>query len=380
MSAVSTSLYVGLMSGTSADGIDACLASFTEDAASEHAHVHYPFDDALRNEVLAACRGGVTLADAATLDTRLADAAVAATCALLGQADVQPAAVRAVGSHGQTVLHRPAGTAPTSIQLGDPHRIAVKSGIDTVADFRRADIAAGGEGAPLAPAFHARVFPDPAECRGVLNLGGIANATLLRPAAPVIGFDTGPANVLLDAWIEHQQGVRCDTDGAWAAGGRVDEELLERMRADAWFRRPPPKSTGRERFDFAWLQRHLANASAAPAPRDVQATLAELTAATVADAIRATATTLDRVLVCGGGARNADLLARLQRRLGGIPVESTAGHGIDPQHVEPMAFAWLAHRRLEDLPGNCPSVTGADRELVLGSLVRARRDAVANRG
>jgi anhydro-N-acetylmuramic acid kinase len=366
------SLYVGLMTGTSADGVDACLASFPASGPVELAHVQQPFADELRERILAACRADATLADAATLDVELADASAGAVTELLARASVAASDVRAIGSHGQTVLHRPQGPARTSIQLGDPHRIAVLTGIDTCADFRRADLAAGGQGAPLAPAFHARVFASADERRAVLNLGGIANVTLLRPGAPVLGFDTGPANVLLDAWIGRQRGERFDADGQWAASGRVNTELLERMCAEPWFQRAPPKSTGRELFRSGWLDRHLAAMSTGPAPEDVQATLAELTARTVAEGIRYGGA-IDRVLVCGGGAHNTDLLARLERHLDGPTVQTTAVYGIEPGHVEPMAFAWLAHQRIEDQPGNCPSVTGADRELVLGSLIRAPR-------
>ncbi len=367
---MSASLYVGLMTGTSADGIDACLASFPENRPVEHANLQRPFGDALRERILAVCRADATLADAATLDIELADASASAVTELLSRAGIAAADVRAIGSHGQTVLHRPEGSAPTTIQLGDPHRLAVLTGIDTVADFRRADVAAGGEGAPLAPAFHAQVFAAEAERRAVVNLGGIANVTLLRPGEPVLGFDTGPANVLLDAWIGRQQVERFDAEGAWAAGGQVVAGLLERMCADPWFQRPPPKSTGRELFHAGWLDAHLTHTDPQPAPRDVQATLAELTARTVAEGIQQ-AGRVDRVLVCGGGAYNPDLLARLQRRLDGPPVETTAEYGIAPNHVEAMAFAWLARQRIAERPGNCPSVTGASRDLILGSLIRA---------
>ena len=368
-----SALYIGAMSGTSADGLEACLVSFDEGRPREHAHVHQPFPDDLRNRILDVCRDG-DLARAATVDVELADATVAAVRILLERAGVRAEDVCAIGSHGQTVFHRPDGPAPTSIQLGDPHRIAVHSGIDVVADFRRADVAAGGEGAPLAPGFHATVFRQPGEARAVVNLGGMANVTVL-PATdePVVGFDTGPANVLLDAWIERDRGAHYDAEGAWAAGGQVDAALLERLRADEWFRRPPPKSTGREHFNLEWLEQRMARSDASLDACDVQATLAELTASTVADAIRDHAPGVGRVLVCGGGARNTDLQQRLARRLGDIPLESTAVHGVEPEHVEAMAFAWLAERRIAEQPANCPSVTGATRELVLGALIRAPR-------
>lgn len=365
-------LYVGLMTGTSVDGIDACLVSF-DAGVEELGHLHQPFPRDLRERILALARSGGTLAEAATLDVELGRASASAVLALLERTATPAGRVHAIGSHGQTVLHRPAGDAPTSIQLGDPSVIAVTTGIDTVADFRRADIAAGGEGAPLAPAFHATVFGDPRERRAVVNLGGIANVTRLDPDAAVIGFDTGPANILLDAWIGRTRGEACDADGAWAASGTVDTALLARLRRDPWFERPPPKSTGRERFDLDWVDARLAQQPAPVAAADVQATLAALTATTVADGLRATGPAPDRLIVCGGGARNADLVERLRGALPGTAVETSDAHGVDPQRVEALAFAWLAQRRLADRPGNLPSVTGAAHPLVLGALVRAPR-------
>lgn len=364
-------LYVGLMTGTSVDGIDACLASFdAPGGARERGHVHRAFPQALRERILALARGG-TLAEAAGLDVELGRVSAEAVIDLLERTGTDPGAVAAVGSHGQTVLHRPTGDAPTSIQLGDPSVIAVTTGIDTVADFRRADLAAGGQGAPLAPAFHATVFAAPRERRAVLNLGGIANITRLDPDRPVTGFDTGPANILLDAWIARERGDAFDADGAWAASGRVDEALLARMHADPWFGRAPPKSTGREQFDLAWLEAHLAGLAHAPAAVDVQATLAALTATTVAAGLTGDGGAPERVIVCGGGAANADLLRRLRAELPDTAIDTSDAHGVDPRHVEALAFAWLAHRRVDNRPGNLPSVTGAAHRLVLGALVRA---------
>ena len=365
-------LYVGLMSGTSLDGVDACLASFPDSGPREHSHTHMAFPEDLRERLLALARGHAELTSVADADAQVADTYALAVNRLLEQSATAAEGVRAIGSHGQTVLHRPHGPAPTSIQIGDPHRIAVATGIDTVADFRRADIAAGGEGAPLAPAFHAAVFSDPRETRTVVNLGGIANVTLLRPGEPVIGFDTGPANILLDAWITRHCDQPKDTNGAWSAAGRVDADLLEQMQADPWFERPPPKSTGRERFDLSWVDACVAATGRAIEAIDVQATLAELTAATIADALASLGHSPERLLVCGGGAYNVDLLQRLGTRLPTARVESTAAHGMDPQHVEAMAFAWLAARRVAGLAGNLPSVTGATRAVVLGTLIQAQ--------
>jgi len=295
---------------------------------------------------------------------------------LLAVAGVDARDVVAIGSHGQTIRHRPAGAAydgqhPFTWQIGDGNVIAERTGITTVADFRRRDVAAGGHGAPLLPALHAALLRSPDESRAVLNLGGIANLTLLPRASQdspgdVRGFDTGPANALLDAWCERHTGARFDADGAFAARGRVDDGLLAQLLADHWFAQPPPKSTGREQFHLDWLQARLGQASRAP--EDVQATLLELTAATIADALRATQPGTTRVLACGGGVHNPRLLERIAARLPGVVVESTAVHGVDPDFVEAMGFAWLARQTLASRPGNLPSVTGARAPRVLGAI------------
>lgn len=364
-------LYAGLMSGTSADGLDACLARFHRHRCTIVGQAHRPYPRALRTAILAAMQG-TSLANAADLDVRVADEAAALIDELLGRTDHRPGDITAIGSHGQTLFHHPTGTHPTTIQICDPHRLAVRSGIDVIADFRRADIAAGGEGAPLAPAFHHWAFAHKREPRAVLNLGGIANLTLLpSDDAPVRGHDTGPANALLDCWHARCHGEDYDRDGAFAATGQVDAELLQRLLDDPYFARPPPKSTGREHFHARWLDDRLAALGRQPAPADVQATLAELTARTVAASLTSEMPTAARLLVCGGGVNNVDLMARLQRCLPGVRMESTAAHGIPPQLVESAAFAWLARQRLLARPGNVPTVTGASRALVLGAHIRA---------
>lgn len=377
---MSTHLFVGVMSGTSADGIDAVLVDFSGGRCRERGHVHVPFVHSLRDAVLTVAQGA-TLSAAASLDVHLADAYAEAVELLLRQTGIDRRRVRAIGCHGQTVLHRPDGDAPTSIQLGDPHRLAARCGIDVVADFRRADIAAGGEGAPLAPAFHASVFASRDENRCVVNLGGMANVTVLPAGStsPAAGFDTGPANVLLDVWISMQGGTNHDDGGAWAASGRVDARLLGALQSDPWFRRPPPKSTGREHFDLGWLERWGNERLYAIAPADVQATLAELTASTLCEAIRKHAPDTTRVLICGGGMRNTDLIERIARLLPAAAIESTAMHGIDPGRVEALAFAWLARRRLHGRPGNCSAVTGASREVPLGAVILAPERMKKNR-
>lgn len=371
-------LHLGLMSGTSADGIDVALVEFHERHGRTHAALHaartYPWAPALRTRLVALGQGGDcdSLDELGTLDVQVADAFADAALALLQDAGVVPARVRALGSHGQTIRHRPAGARfdgrhPFTMQIGDAHRIAERTGITTVADFRRRDVAAGGHGAPLLPALHAALLHDGREARAVLNLGGIANLTLLPVDGPVRGFDTGPANALLDAWCERHTGAAFDDGGAFAASGRVDAALLARLHAEPWFALPPPKSTGREHFHLDWLQPHLALA----APHDVQATLLELTATTVAQALHAQQPDTRRVLVCGGGVHNPVLLARLAAHLPGVVVESTATQGVDPDFVEAMGFAWLARQTLLGLPGNLPAVTGARGPRVLGAIHHA---------
>ncbi len=367
-----TEIYAGLMSGTSADGLDACLVRFRDRQCEILGHVHRPYPQDLRNRVLTAMRE-TTLAAAADLDVELADAASAAVSTLLEQTGCRPGDVTAIGSHGQTVLHRPGTASPTSVQLGDPHRLAIRCGIDVVADFRRADMAAGGEGAPLAPGFHAWALAAETEARAVLNLGGMANLTLLPPnGEAVIGFDTGPGNVLLDCWSERTTGQAMDTGGSIAASGTVDAALLERLADDPYFARRPPKSTGREHFNAEWLDRRLPETNPAAGAEHVQATLSELTACTIGAALEREAPATQRLLVCGGGIENADLMTRLRRHLPHLRIESTAEFGVPPQQVEPVAFAWLARQRIHDCAGNIPSVTGAGRALVLGAHIRGR--------
>ncbi len=366
-------LFIGLMSGTSADGIDGCLVALGDDTPTQViAHRYYPFDPTLRERILAAMRS-TSLVDAAELDARLADEAAAVTHSLVEGRNIDANPIRAIGCHGPTLLHQPKADYPTSVQITDPNRLAVLSGVDIVTDFRRADIAAGGEGAPLTPAFHAAMFTAQDEARAVLNLGGIANLTLLPAAgnAPIRGFDTGPANVLLDLWCTRTTGATYDHDGAQAARGQIDERLLAHLLDDPYFSRSPPKSTGREHFNAAWLDARRAKVPATVAAADVQATLAELTARTVADALAAEMPQAQRLLVCGGGAYNRHLMGRLAHLLPGAVVESTAPYGLPPQQVEAAAFAWLARQRLLCRAGNLPAVTGARQSLVLGAHTRA---------
>jgi anhydro-N-acetylmuramic acid kinase len=372
-------LFVGLISGTSADGIDAALVRFQSSESSgaparvELVHGRtYAWDEALRARLVALGQGSdaQSLDELGTLDVQIAEAFAAATLRLLEEAGVPAGDVRGIGSHGQTVRHRPDGARfdgrhPFTWQMGDGGLIAERTGITTVADFRRRDVAAGGHGAPLLPALHGDLLHSADEDRAVLNLGGIANFTLLPAQGPVRGFDTGPANCLLDAWCLRHTGAAFDADGAFAAQGRVDPELLARLLDEPWFMLPPPKSTGREHFHLAWVERRL---DGDEAPADVQATLLELTAMTVADALRAHQPGTQRVLACGGGVHNPRLLDRIGAQLPGVTVESTARHGVDPDFVEAMGFAWLARQTLSGRPGNLPSVTGAIGPRVLGAI------------
>ena len=360
--------YLGLISGTSADGIDVALASF-DPAPRLHAALTQPYPDGLRRRILDLAQGDgrIALDELGTLDAEIAQNFAGAANALLQRERVEARTVTAVGSHGQTVRHRPQLDRPYTLQLGDPNVVAELTGIATVADFRRRDIAAGGQGAPLAPAFHAAMLPHDGRTRVVLNLGGIANITILAPDAAVTGFDTGPASCLLDAWAQQHLGTAFDKDGAFAAAGAADRSLLARLFEEPYFATPPPKSTGREVFHLAWLRQRLQGFSLAPA--DVQATLVALSARSIADAVRTHAREAADVLVCGGGVHNPVLMRALADELAPMPVASTAARGIDPDFVEAMLLAWLARERMRGRGITAlPAVTGARGARVLGGV------------
>jgi anhydro-N-acetylmuramic acid kinase len=366
-------LYLGLISGTSADGIDAALVRFTAGRPALVAGLTHPWDEALRQRILAVAQDELRLdLDAyGRLDVAVALAFADAARAVIRKAGVAPGDVTAIGSHGQTIRHRPTGEHPFTLQIGDPAVIAERTGIDTVADFRRADVAAGGQGAPLVPAFHATVLRPERGARVVLNLGGIANVTRLAPDGGVTGFDTGPANGLMDAWCLRHRGQPFDRDGLFAASGQVDQALLGELLDDAYFVLPPPKSTGREHFHLAWLDGHPRVADLPP--EDVQATLLALSAVTVAEAIDRHAPDASDVVACGGGVHNKALMEALAARLEGRPLHASTAFGIDPDMMEAMAFAWLAYRRLRGEPGNLPAVTGARGSRLLGAVYAAPR-------
>lgn len=363
----SASLYLGLISGTSVDGIDAALASF-EPAPRLHAALTLAYPPGLRTRLLELAQGdgATTLDEIGGLDARIAECFAQAALAVLERAGLSPQDVTALGSHGQTLRHRPNANPRFTMQLGDPNVIAERTGITTVADFRRADFAAGGEGAPLLPIFHATLFAHSGEVRGVLNLGGIANLSVLQADGSVLGFDVGPANGLLDAWCALHTGAAFDRDGTFAARGQADHVLLERLLDEDYFRAAPPKSTGREQFHLDWLRARLEER--ALKAEDVQATLVELTASSVADAVHSYAKGARELLVCGGGTHNPLLMHALQSALAPLAVYSTAGRGVDPDYVEATAFAWLARERLAGRPGNLPGVTNAKGLRVLGGV------------
>ncbi len=366
-----SALYIGLISGTSADGIDAVLTSFNRGLPQLQASHSHPWPADLRRRMLALAQGESALdLDAfGRLDVQIGRCFADAALQLLERSGTPTSAVRAIGSHGQTLRHRPSGAYPFTLQLGDPSVIAERCGIDVVADFRRADVAAGGQGAPLLPALHAMLLARPGHVRVVLNLGGIANITVLGADGRVFGFDTGPANGLLDAWHLRQHGEPFDRDGAYAARGRVDTGLLDTLLADPYFTLPPPKSTGREYFHLDWLAAHAPLAALDPA--DVQATLLELTARSVAAAIAQHAPQAEEVLACGGGVHNGALMQRLGELLAPRVLLDTSRYGVDPDFLEATAFAWLARQRLLGLPGNLPAVTGARGPRILGAVYSA---------
>ncbi|AYC31361.1 anhydro-N-acetylmuramic acid kinase [Pseudomonas cavernae] len=361
-------LYIGVMSGTSLDGLDIALLD-------QHEHprllaTHYlPMPAELRAELLALCASGADeLARAAIAEQQWVSLAAQGIETLLASQQLHPEDIRAIGSHGQTVRHEPA--RGFSIQIGNPALLSELTGISVVSDFRRRDVAAGGQGAPLVPAFHQTLFDDGQCPRAVLNVGGFSNLSLLDPGQPVRGFDCGPGNVLLDAWIHRHQGVSFDRDGAWAASGQAQPALLHALLGDPFFQGHGPKSTGRELFNLPWLEQHLQRLPAL-APEDVQATLLELTAHSIIDSLQAAQHGTAQLLVCGGGAHNGALMARLACLLPNTQVSSTDAYGVPPDWVEAMAFAWLAHCCLEGIAANRPSVTGARGLRVLGAIYPA---------
>ena len=365
-------LFLGMISGTSIDGVDAVLAEIGDDSFRIVGANTSPFPSALHTRLRKLVETPQTsLRELGSLDVAVGRFFGECALALISSSGVRPEDVAAIGSHGQTVFHEPLGAEPFSLQLGDPNVIAAATGCATVADFRRLDMALGGQGAPLVPAFHAWAFGDSREQRVVVNIGGIANITVLAPGHEVTGFDTGPGNTLLDIWIGANERQPYDDGGRWAASGTVNGALLAASLAEPFFALRPPKSTGRELFNREWLDSRLARSGAGISAVDVQATLAELTATTIAAAVRDELPDCREVIVCGGGVHNGDLMTRL-RRLTATRVGTTDSHGVPPDWVEGAAFAWLARARLRGLAGNVPTVTGARRPAVLGGVYWGR--------
>ncbi|TDP62722.1 anhydro-N-acetylmuramic acid kinase [Roseateles toxinivorans] len=365
--------YIGLMSGTSMDGVDGVLAAF-DSRIQVLEHCHQPFDDTLRAELLALNSPGANeLHRGALAANAIARAYAAVTAKLLQRSQFRPDQITAIGAHGQTVRHRPGAVDGVgyTLQLLNGSLLAELGGIDVVCDLRSRDLAAGGQGAPLVPAFHRALFGRPEQSVAVLNVGGISNISLLCADGSTTGFDTGPGNCLMDLWALRHLGQAYDAGGAWAAGGQVLPELLTALLAEPFFASPPPRSTGRDLFNAAWLDTHLSRHAAAASPQDVQTTLLELSAACASQALQAYAPEAIELLVCGGGVFNSTLMDRLQARLPTLQVLSTDQRGLPAMQVEAAAFAWLARQFNLRAPGNLPQVTGATGPRVLGALYPA---------
>jgi anhydro-N-acetylmuramic acid kinase len=363
-------LYIGLMSGTSLDAMDAVLVDMSGCVPRLLHTTSLPFPLKLREELLGLCqRGENEIERMAIADIEVAKLSAQTVTQLLSETSFSPSQIRAIGSHGQTIRHLP--SIGNTLQIGSPSHIAELTGILTVADFRRRDLAAGGQGAPLVPAFHAAMFQSSEDLRVIVNVGGIANITVLPPTshqnARIIGFDTGPGNVLLDYWCHLHCHTPFDNNGEWAASGRVHPQLLSAFLSDPYFSKLPPKSTGRELFNSTWLHHHLTLFASLP-PEDIQATLSQLTAQTIADSISRTSSHSPHIFLCGGGAKNKTLIHQITSTLPTATISTTSAIGIDPQWVEAMAFAWLAYQTLHGYPGNLPSVTNAIGYRILGGI------------
>lgn len=364
--------YLGMMSGTSLDAVDIALVDFSHTAQVLACYQH-PFPNDIRQEILALAQGEpTTLAAIGILDHRLGLLFSDAVLAMLKKFALTPEQICAIGSHGQTVFHQPYGQYPFTLQLGDAHLIAARTGIDTIADFRRKDMAVGGQGAPLVPAFHENIFAHTNRIRIVLNIGGIANISVLRPQHSTMGYDTGMGNMLMDAWAELHTGKSYDHNANFAAQGKVHNALLAQLLSDEYFQLPPPKSTGRERFHLSWLKAQLSRLPEISAT-DVQRSLLEFSAMSIANEIQRyeDKRLQQEVIVCGGGARNPLLMQRLKQLLPEWQICVSDEYGIDADYLEATAFAWLAYRYLQNLPANLPAVTGAQRATILGCLHRA---------
>lgn len=374
-------IYIGLMSGTSLDAIDAVAIQIDQSKVILLNSLSSPIPSSIRQSILALCRSGPDeIHQSMTLDRIMGESFATTVLQLLDQANLEPRHITAIGSHGQTIRHYPFGSEAYSLQIGDPNTIAERTGILTVADFRRRDIAAGGQGAPLIPLFHKTLLLDKTPQAAVLNIGGMANFSAFDSSGSLIGCDTGPGNVLLDAWIQQHRGFNYDTNGVWAQNGELDTRLLERMLRDEYFALPPPKSTGRERFNLDWIQRILRDHEAATgysmAPQSVQTTLTELTALSIANELKRLPE-IHTLFCCGGGARNDYLLSRIQTALRTFypqsRVCSTDEVGLPADWIEAMGFAWFAYRTLSHHSCSLAAVTGATHDCVTGGIYPGKR-------
>lgn len=364
--------YIGLMSGTSVDAIDAVLIDFAQSNTHIVSSYSQPISASLRSDINSLIATLQQPKEFESLDRQFVEASCNAVAQLLMQSPIDAKQVTAIGSHGQTVFHDPNGIPAISIQIGDAQIIADCTGVTTVGNFRQADIDAGGQGAPIACAYHAEVLQSSIEERVILNLGGIANITKLPKDndEPLIGFDTGPANTLMDVWAQKHLGTPFDQDGNWAQSGKVNSQLLRQMLEDNYFTSLPPKSTGRERFNLEWIQHQLDTFDSIDSPEDIQATLLALTTFSIADSINTWCPQSKKVLICGGGSENKFLVTQLEKTLDKTTLEQTNEHGVPSKWMEAMAFAWLAKLNLENKPGNIPSVTGADKPVILGKCFK----------
>ncbi|MFC0309481.1 anhydro-N-acetylmuramic acid kinase [Gallibacterium trehalosifermentans] len=363
-----SSLYIGIMSGTSLDGIDIALVDFSAAQPQMLASQFSPMPESLRQDLTQLMQGNTTLQQLGEIEHRLSLCYIEEVNKLLSQANLSSQQITAIGCHGQTVWHAPQCAFPFTMQLVDGNLLAAKTGITTITDFRRKDMAYGGQGAPLVPAFHQAIFTNSACFTVVLNIGGMSNITLLPPNDSVTGYDTGPGNTLLDNWIQLHQGKHFDENGIWASQGTVHQTLLDHCLREHYFQQLPPKSTGRELFNLSWLQQQLSLFPDIPAV-DVQATLLELTVQSIVQQLPIPETHVPaQLLVCGGGARNPLIMQRLQALLPQWQVCTTNDKGIDSDFVEAAAFAWLAYRTIQHQSGNVPEVTGASRAAVLGAI------------
>jgi len=365
--------FIGIMSGTSLDGVDVAIVDF-DDVSSCHliAAKTFPFPDKLRIDLQALMnRPKCQLQTLGQVDIALGQFIAQIIQQFLTEQNINPNMIAAIGSHGHTIFHSPDTDMPFSLQIGNANVIAEATGIATIADFRQRDIAAGGQGAPLVPAFHAELFTDTKQARAIVNIGGIANITRLDQSQPILGFDTGPGNVLLDAWISQHLQKPYDDGGRWATEGKCHQDLLTQLLADPYFHKPIPKSTGREYFNLPWLNQHLHVLDQSVSAVDTQATLLELTASSISRDIRRYCDTVSAVYICGGGAHNDALMMRMQSLLNDKDVATTERLGLHPDWVEATAFGWLAYRTLNQQTGNLPSVTGAKHAVVLGTIYPA---------